>query len=329
MDQTEVPFEAPANKDSSSSNTYGSDFSVSTRLLSSPQNTNTSFMPAYHHHQSPATATHYNNCPVPPSWQFMLPSDVGTARNSHSAAHYTAPNASLSMIQPPPYSSSHSVINGHQLNYDQFNPTRRFVQSDSQLAPPLHHKADHALPMHGQSWNQQGYQLMSNSNTKKALPSHVDALTSPSTSSYPNTPQIKTPTDTAPMEPAKNKYSLPVKEEKGSTTDTGDEDSGSEDDSDTNSATDKDSEPKKPKRTRTAYSNSQLDQLELIFSTTHYPDVFTREDLSRRLGIKEDRIQASAIQLFIVNTCYNLGLVSKQKGSLQETRTNWECEFQK
>ncbi len=50
-------------------------------------------------------------------------------------------------------------------------------------------------------------------------------------------------------------------------------------------------EPKKPKRTRTAYSNHQLDQLELAFSRSHYPDVFTREDLSNKLSIKEDRIE--------------------------------------
>lgn len=52
-------------------------------------------------------------------------------------------------------------------------------------------------------------------------------------------------------------------------------------------------EPKKPKRTRTAFSNHQLDQLELAFSRSHYPDVFTREDLSNKLSIKEDRIQVS------------------------------------
>ena len=52
-------------------------------------------------------------------------------------------------------------------------------------------------------------------------------------------------------------------------------------------------EPKKPKRTRTAYSNHQLDQLELAFSRSHYPDVFTREDLSNKLNIKEDRIQVA------------------------------------
>ena len=50
-------------------------------------------------------------------------------------------------------------------------------------------------------------------------------------------------------------------------------------------------EPTKPKRTRTAYSNYQLDQLELVFTQTQYPDIFLREDLSNRLGIREDRIQ--------------------------------------
>ncbi len=51
-------------------------------------------------------------------------------------------------------------------------------------------------------------------------------------------------------------------------------------------------EPKKPKRTRTAFSNMQLDQLEYVFeNVSQYPDVFVREELSKRLGIKEDRIQ--------------------------------------
>ena len=50
-------------------------------------------------------------------------------------------------------------------------------------------------------------------------------------------------------------------------------------------------EPKKPKRTRTAYSNYQLDQLELVFAQTQYPDVFLREEMASRLGIREDRIQ--------------------------------------
>ncbi len=64
-----------------------------------------------------------------------------------------------------------------------------------------------------------------------------------------------------------------------------------DDDSDSRSCDENEAEPKKPKRTRTAFSTHQLDQLELLFATTHYPDVFTREETAKRLNIKEDRIQ--------------------------------------
>lgn len=60
-------------------------------------------------------------------------------------------------------------------------------------------------------------------------------------------------------------------------------------------------EPKKPKRTRTAYSNHQLDQLELVFAQTQYPDVFLREELAKSLGIKEDRIQVRFLTDCVVN----------------------------
>ena len=70
----------------------------------------------------------------------------------------------------------------------------------------------------------------------------------------------------------------------------------SETDSQSNSPSNRDKDyihqPKKPKRTRTAFSNLQLDQLEYTFDhVSQYPDVFVREELSKRLGIKEDRIQ--------------------------------------
>lgn len=72
-------------------------------------------------------------------------------------------------------------------------------------------------------------------------------------------------------------------------------DSAVESDNQSTNDNERESEAKKPKRTRTAYSNYQLDQLELVFSSTHYPDVFTREELARRLGIREDRIQVCYI----------------------------------
>ena len=75
-----------------------------------------------------------------------------------------------------------------------------------------------------------------------------------------------------------------------------------DDDSDSRSCDENEAEPKKPKRTRTAFSTHQLDQLELLFATTHYPDVFTREETAKRLNIKEDRIQ--------VNHSYRFHLIS-------------------
>ena len=64
-----------------------------------------------------------------------------------------------------------------------------------------------------------------------------------------------------------------------------------DDDSDARSNNGSETEPKKPKRTRTAFTTHQLDQLELCFASSAYPDAFTRDDISRRLNIKEDRIQ--------------------------------------
>lgn len=85
-------------------------------------------------------------------------------------------------------------------------------------------------------------------------------------------------------------------------TEADDSSDGSDDDSSNHSShgeAESIDEPKKPKRTRTAFSNLQLDQLELAFSRSHYPDVFTREDLSNKLSIKEDRIQVLQLILYV------------------------------
>jgi len=48
---------------------------------------------------------------------------------------------------------------------------------------------------------------------------------------------------------------------------------------------------RKQRRNRTNYSAAQLNELEMVFQRTRYPDIFTREELSLRLGIPEARIQ--------------------------------------
>ena len=45
------------------------------------------------------------------------------------------------------------------------------------------------------------------------------------------------------------------------------------------------------KRTRTAFTETQLDQMELVFYQNNYPDMYSRSEMSKIIAVNEDRIQ--------------------------------------